>query len=220
MARIDLQEAVAILAPLYPPAEPLRDPLAMLIWENIGYLIDDDRRAVLFAEFEQRVGINARAILDAPGEVLLDIAARGGMNPLQRVERWRHIGELAGPDLATTLRGLPVAKARSLLKKFSVIGDPSADKILLFADIAPLPSVESNGLRALIRLGYIAEQSHYGQTYKAAVAVLAAQHRDADWLKSVWLILRDHGRTLCKRTAPLCTACPLDAVCDHAVLHD
>ena len=220
MAAIDLQEAVAILAPLYPQAEPLRDPLAMLVWENIGYLIDDDRRAVLFAEFEQRVGLNAQAILDAPGELLLDIASRGGMNPLQRVERWRQIGELAGPDLDAILRAMPITKARSLLKKFPAIGDPGADKILLFSDIAALPTIESNGLRALTRLGYVAQHANYGQTYKAAVAVLAAQNKDAEWLKSAWLILRDHGRTLCKRAAPLCTACPIDDVCDHAVLHD
>jgi endonuclease III len=29
-------------------------------------------------------------------------------------------------------------------------------------------------------------------------------------------LLREHGRTLCKRTNPRCIACPLDSVCAHA----
>lgn len=215
MARIDLDEAMAILAPLYPQREMLVDPLAQVLWENIGYLIDDDRRAVLFAEFENRVGLTAQAILDAPGDVLLDIASRGGMNPVVRVKRWRAIGALAGPDLAATLRSLPVAKARGLLKTFPVIGDPGADKILLFSSIAPRPSLDSNGLRALVRLGYVADDANYGRAYKAGVALLAAQNGDAEWLKSAYLVLRDHGRALCKRAAPLCAACPLDAFCAH-----
>ena len=215
MARIDLDEAVATLAPLYPQADMPSDPLAQILWENIGYLIDDERRAVLFAEFEDRVGVTAQAILDAPGDVLLDIASRGGMNPAVRVERWRTIGALAGPDLTATLRSLPVTRARSLLKTFPVIGDPGADKILLFSGIAPRPSLESNGLRALVRLGYVADDANYGRVYKAGVAVLAAQSGEAAWLKSAYLVLRDHGRAVCKRAAPLCMACPLDAVCAH-----
>ena len=215
MARMGLDEAVAILAPLYPQPAMLDDPLAQVLWENIGYLIDDERRAVLFAEFEDRVGLDAQAILDAPGDVLLDIASRGGMNPEVRVERWRTIGALAGPDLAATLRGLPVAKARSLLKTFPVIGDPGADKILLFSDIAPRPSLDSNGLRTLVRLGYVADDANYGRAYRAGVALLVGQSGEVEWLKSAYLVLRDHGRALCKRAAPLCTACPLDAFCAH-----
>ena len=61
------------------------------------------------------------------------------MRPDQRVERWRTIAEItlrdASGDLRATLKSLPVAKARLLLKKFPVIGDPGADKILLFSGI-------------------------------------------------------------------------------------
>ena len=87
----DVRRVVAKLAKIYKPARALRDPLQLILWENIGYLIDDERRASLFAEFKSRVGLTAGEIKRAPSNVLIDIARRGGMNPQTRVERWRAI---------------------------------------------------------------------------------------------------------------------------------
>lgn len=217
---ISLRAAIAKLAPLYPMGKPLADPLAMLVWENVGYLIDDARRADLFAEFKNRIGLKAREIANAPMPLLADIAGRGGMHPQKRAERLREIGALAisecDGDLPGALRALPLAKARALLKKFPSVGDPGADRILLFAGIASRPSLESNGLRALVRLGFIAEQKSYAQTYKAAVAVLLREFSsEADALKRAYVVLREHGKALCKRAAPICEPCPLDRACAH-----
>ena len=52
---ISLKAAVAMLARLYPTGTPLTDPLSILVWDNIGYLIDDARRTDLFAEFGMRL---------------------------------------------------------------------------------------------------------------------------------------------------------------------
>lgn len=217
---IDLRAAIAKLAPLYPQGRPLTDPLAILVWENVGYLIDDARRAALFAEFEQRIGLTAHAIANAPMPVLTEIAKRGGMAPQQRAERLKEIGALAivkcDGDLTRALKALPLAKARSLLKRFPSVGDPGADRILLFARIAPVPALDSNGLRALVRLGFVTEEKSYGQTYKSAVAVLARDGQAGfDWLKRAYLVLREHGKALCKRSAPICEPCPLDRTCAH-----
>src|SRR5262249_14126094 len=100
-------------------------------------------------------------------------------------------------------------------KTFPSIGDPGADRILLFAGIAARPSIESNGMRALVRLGFCEEQRNYAQTYKAATAALLAASSDPEWLKRAYVLLRAHGKALCKRPAPLCEPCPLDAVCAH-----
>jgi adenine-specific DNA glycosylase len=35
-------------------------------------------------------------------------------------------------------------------------------------------------------------------------------------MQEVHLLLSQHGRTLCKRGVPLCSACPLRAGCAHA----
>ena len=219
-SRVSLKDAVAKLAPLYPVAKPLSDPLAILIWENIGYLIDDTRRGELFAEFGKRIGLKAQEIANAPLPILTDIAKRGGMHPQKRAERLKEIGALAitacDGDLTAKLKALPLAKARTLLKRFPAIGDPGADRILLFAGIAPLPCLDSNGLRALVRLGLAAEGKSYAQTYKAGIEILRQDGTpDAAWLKRAYLTLREHGKALCKRSAPICEPCPLDRLCAH-----
>jgi endonuclease III len=193
----------------------------MILWENIGYLIDDERRRALFDAFAAEVGLDPKAIAAADDAVLLPLARRGGMRPETRVERWRTIAriiaERCGGDLDATLRALPFPKARALLKLFPVIGDPGADKILLLSGIAARPSLESNGLRSLARLGFFRKQGSYTASYKAAIEVLVSQGRpDRAWLADAHLLLREHGKTLCKRGEPICTACPLEPVCPKA----
>ncbi len=217
---LSLIDAVATLKRRYKPSKPLTDPLQLILWENIGYLIPDEKRDALFAEFGERVGYDARAIKAASHATLLDIAKRGGMRPEVRVGRWREIARLvtedAGGDLAKTLAALPIAKARALLKKFPVIGDPGADKVLLFSGVDARPSLDSNGLRVLVRLGLAREGASYTSTYRNAVQALTEHGRkDRAWLTGAYLALQAHGRALCKRAAPDCLPCPLDAVCAH-----
>ncbi len=200
------------------PTEPLR----MILWENIGYLVDDPRRRELFDAFETAVGFDPSAICSADQAVLLALAKRGGMRPLVRVERWRTIGrivlEACDGDLEGVLRSLPLAKARALLKSFPVIADPGADKVLLFSGIAARPCLESNGLRALARLGFCKEQASYDRSYRAGIEVLVDGGRaERDWLFDAHQLLRELGKSTCRRSAPICQACPLDATCAHVV---
>ena len=210
------------LTPLYPVRASLTDALSQIVWDNIGYLIDDQHRAELFAEFSKKIGLKAAAIANAPVSVLSDIAKRGGMHPQKRAERIRQVGALAisecNGDLMGKLKSLPVPGARALLKKFPSVGDPGADKILLFAGIAALPSLDSNGLRSMVRLGYCREEKSYSQSYKAATAAIAKEFTDAEWLKRTYLVLREHGKALCKRSAPICEPCPLDRICAHRMI--
>jgi len=216
----DLMSAVAKLGTLYPVPKPMTDPLALIVWENIGYLIDDTRRTELFEEFREKVGLDADKMVRAPGTVLLDIAKRGGMNPGTRVSRLKNIAVIArecgNAGLLTALRSLPLPKARALLKKFPGIADPGADKILLFSGVSVQPALESNGLRVLVRLGFAPQQSSYSSSYKAAIGALKEQGiMEREWLMQAYAVLRAHGQTLCKRAAPNCIACPLDKSCAH-----
>jgi endonuclease-3 len=214
----DLAAIVAILAGHYEiPAHPV-DPLELVLWENVGYLVDDDRRRALFDRFGRTIGFGAAQILAADDAALLALAADGGMRPEQRVARWREIAALVleqcGGALDRTLRALPLPRARALLRRFPGLGDPGADKVLLFAGIAARPCLESNGLRVLARLGLFEPGSSYAASYRAAITVLVAEGpADRDWLVSAWLLLRAHGKALCRRGAPSCWACPLDGIC-------
>jgi adenine-specific DNA glycosylase len=152
----------------------------------------------------------------------MSISVQGGMRPDVRVGRWRAIAALtieAGGDLDAALHALPLAKARALLKRFPTIADPAADKILLFAGIAAMPALESNGLRALARLGLFVEGRSYDQSYKSGIAVLKAQGpSDFDGLRRAYLGLREHGKVLCRRNTPECAPCPLSDGCPRAVV--
>ncbi len=68
-----------------------------------------------------------------------------------------------------------------------------------------------------MRLGLCLEKPSYTATYKDAVAVLARHDPSRDWLMQAYMVLREHGRSLCKRAQPICLPCPLDGVCAHAV---
>ncbi len=101
------------------------------------------------------------------------------------------------------------------LKQYPTIGDPCAQKILLFTGTAPILALDSNGLRGLVRLGYTDEKKNYGATYRAAQEALAGQTgTDCAWLVEVHQLLRRHGQELCRRTEPACRVCPLLRNCD------
>ena len=108
----------------------------------------------------------------------------------------------------------PLAKAKKSLKKFPGIGDPGAEKILLFSRTHPILALDSNGLRVLLRLGYGEERKSYASTYRSVQeAVEGESKKDFDWLIAAHQLLRRHGQELCKMNAPICPPCPLKKYC-------
>jgi endonuclease III len=110
----------------------------------------------------------------------------------------------------------PIAQAKKSLKKFPGIGDPGAEKILLFSKTQPVLALDSNGLRVLLRLGYGEERKSYAATYRSAQEAIASElKRDFDWLIASHQLLRRHGQELCKTAEPLCASCPLKSSCRY-----
>src|SRR5262249_58684200 len=108
--------------------------------------------------------------------VLFDVAAKGGMHPEARVGKLLEIAETA--RRLGDWRGLarrPPAEAARALRRFPGIGEPGAEKILLFAGALEVLALESNGLRVLLRLGYGEEEKSYAAAYKSAQAAAAPQ---------------------------------------------
>ena len=214
----DVAALVGILARAHgEPAPAAADPYAIVLHENAGYLIDDDRRDALYARIVA-LAPNAVALLSADHAALLEIASGGGMRPDERVARWRAIAEItldeADGDLLATLRRLPLASAKKLLARFPSIGAPGVDRILLFSEIAATPSVDSNGLRVLERYGAVAVGLPYARGYRDACAALrAAFGDDGGALRRAYLVLRRHGKTICRRAAPDCPHCPVRTSC-------
>jgi endonuclease III len=200
--------------PQRPP--PASGPFELVLWENVAYLVSDDKRARAFAELKKRVGLRPRDILEAPREVLYSIAA-AGMKPELRVGVLREAAEIAIASFegrTDSALSLPEKDAMRILKKFPGIGEPGAEKILLFSRARPLFALDSNGLRVLLRLGYGREQKSYSTTYRSVREAVAEEvTTEVDWLIRAHTLLRRHGQEICKRSAPLCESCPLSEEC-------
>ena len=203
------------------PAPPkVTDPLELILLENVAYLADDHKRAAAFAALKKKVGTRPSEILKASQEQLEEITRMGGIVPELRARRLRQIAELVhhifGDNLGAELKK-PLPQARKALKKFPTIGDPGADKILMLTRSYPLLSLESNGLRVLLRLGFADEKKSYSASYRGVQQALAGHLPSGyDALIAAHQLLRQHGQELCKRTRPLCEVCPLTNACRYS----
>ena len=133
----------------------LKGPWEMILWENVAYLADDDRRQQAFQTLKKRIGTEPAKILSASDEALLEVT-RHGIMPEQFAYKLRNCAKIAleefGGDLRPLLK-LPLAESKKALKQFPGIGGPGAEKILLFTSTHSIFALESNGLRVLLRRG-------------------------------------------------------------------
>jgi endonuclease III len=205
-------------APAFPPA---RGAFELVLWENACYLLPDDRRAQVFELLRAEVGLNAEAIWKAPKELLLPLAKLGGMRPETRVFRWQEIARITLTQFDGNLEQIltwPYLKAKKALKLFPTIGDPGAEKILLFCGVGPGLPLESNGLRVLTRIGYgRVHLKNYGAMYRSVQEAIAGElPQGAAALAEAHVLLREHGKTLCKTAGPACGDCPVAGMCKFA----
>lgn len=218
--RIALGEAVQRLRKLYGrPAKPATsDPFELVLWENVAYLAPPARRRDAFDQLRRTVGTRPERILAAPQASLDRIASHGVLKDTfgARLRECARIAvERFGSDLDAAA-DLPLPAAKRALRAFPGIGEPGAEKILLFSGRHALLAPESNGLRVLARLGLVREEKSYARMYAASRTAAADLAPKAGVLLEAHLLLQHHGQTLCKRTAPLCPACPLEDRCAHA----
>lgn len=217
---LDTLESTHGKVPNSGPTATHTDPLALILWENVAYLVDDARRGRAFKELKNRIGLRAQEIAQASDEDLLAVAELGGMHPHTRVTKLRTIVETvlehADGDLKSTIQDIPLPQARKLLKRFPGIGDPGADKILLFTGIEPLLAMDSNVLRVLLRLGFGQEAKSYSTTYKSAqrAAENELSRKRAPRVRAFHL-LRRHGQEICKNNRPLCDECVIQGHCAY-----
>lgn len=219
MSRIGLPVIVKRLQGRFGTQTPpkLSGPWEMILWENVAYLADDDRRAAAFRLLKKSVGVAARRIDAATDEALLAVT-RHGILPATFVRKLRQcaritLGEFAG-NLRPVLK-LPVARAMQGLRKFPGIGAPGAEKILLFTKSQPILALESNGLRVLVRLGYGRQDKDYAKTYRLVRQALPDPGADYALLMQAHLLLRRHGKEICRSSEPRCDQCPLAPDCAY-----
>ncbi len=144
----------------------------------------------------------------------------GGMVPDLRATRIKEIAqrvqdEFEG-DLLSALSRLPLAQVRKALKAFPGIGNPGADRIVLFSRLAPVAAVPSSCPHVLVRVLQGPEGDKYAPIYAAAQRVLDTLPVTFDARINGYLLIDRHGHALCKRSNPLCARCPLQPRCAFA----
>lgn len=201
------------------PPVPSADPFAFVLLEQVAYLAPDQKRLAAFDALEQRVGLAPERVLAAPAAVLAEVCAIGGMNAVERAERLKRsaalVLERCDGDLSRLAR-MPLAAARKLARAFDSFGTANAETLLLVAGV-PVPALDSNGVRVLARVWFGGDEQRYAADHRRACeGIVADGPIGRDLLMRGYLSLRQHGRTVCRRSDPNCPACPLRAICAFA----
>src|SRR3974390_3069968 len=136
LCRLPFATLIDHLAQLYgEPAPPaVTEPFAMILWENVAYLANETKRAEAGAEWRTRVGLTPAAIRKAKDNVLLAIASKG-IVAAGTVEKLRGAADIARASFSAAPApslDKPLVAAKKDLRKFTAIGEPAAEKILLF----------------------------------------------------------------------------------------
>jgi endonuclease-3 len=201
-----------------PEGPPTADPFELVLLENVAYLASPEKRRAAFEDLRSKVGTRPADILAAKKGVLEAVTARGILKSTF-AEKLRQCARIAierfGGDLAKALDA-PLAEAKKSLQAFPGIGEPGAEKILLFSGKRALLAPESNALRVMGRLGVIREEKSYARTYAAARLAAEELPRTVEGMREAHLLLMRHGQTLCRRANPQCSNCPLATRCAYA----
>jgi len=219
---LTLGEAVDQLREHHGPPIPLptADPFELILWENVAYLALPARRREAFEHLRRTVGTAPEVILAAEQSALERVTASGILKGTFAA-KLRECASIAlqefGGDLEAMIRR-PLDKAKRSLRSFPGIGEPEAEKILLFTGQQALLAPESNGLRVLVRLGLVRDEKSYSRTYAASRKVARDLPAEPSVMQEAHLLLQQHGQTLCKRGKPLCEKCPLVTVCAYGRL--
>jgi len=205
-------------------------PYEMILFVNSAYPATDISCAKGYEALKAAVGTKPEQILKAAKGKLVKAARLGGMLPEMRVERWKLIARMAkkefGGDLDGALKKLmkeektPKEKrlraVKNALQKFPVIGEPGAEKIVLFAGLAPVAAVPSACAGVPQRILFGHEEKNYAKGYRAARDKIAAEvPEEFAARRRAYLLLKKHGQEICKRTKPKCEICPVSGMCAY-----
>lgn len=217
---LSLGEAIPLLRERYgrPAPLPTAQPFELVLLENIAYLGSPAKRHEALAQLRSTVGTSPADILAAGRKALEKVTAHGIMASRFAV-KLRACARIAveelGGDVGAAIAG-PLDAAKRALRLFPGIGEPGAEKILLFSGRHAILAPESNGLRVLARLGLVREEKSYAKMYSASRVAVKDLPANVRTLQEAHRLLQLHGQVLCKRNEPLCAECPLAGGCPHA----
>lgn len=196
------------------------DPYEFLVWWHCGYPASEERCSKGWESLASGIGIKPDELLSAKITRLVLALKAGGMVPDLRAARLREIAkrtqdEFAG-DLRSALARLDPVQSRKALKSFPGIGNPGADRIMLFGRLAPAAAVPSSSPHVLMRVQTGREFEKYTDNYASAQRLLETLPVRFETRIRAYLLLNRHAQQLCKRTNPNCGQCSLAGSCAFA----
>jgi endonuclease-3 len=218
-SRLSVVELLRELESFHGKQEPgwPTDPYLFLVWWHCGYPASDATCTKGWESLNREVGTEPELLLSASPPKLARALQGSGMLPEIRAARLKEIAARVqdefGGDLRAALVG-PTVRVRKTLKSFPGIGDPGADRILLFAGLAPLAAVPSNCTQVVMRVQRGRESGNYVLSYREAQKAIEAEIPEKfDARVRAYLLLKRHGQDICKRTNPKCSQCPVRSSC-------
>jgi len=227
----NLSQVLDALEELYGPQKLVgpADPYEMILFVNCGYPATDVSCAKGFDALKRKVGLKPIEILGVPKPKLAKLMRLGGIVPDLRAERLKEIARRVKDEFDGNLKGVlkkcllqeektqagkGIRAAKRVLQQFPVIGEPSAEKILLFSSLSPVAAVPSASLDVPMRLWFGGPGKNYAADYSRARSVLSTGlPEDFEARQRAYLLLKKHGQEICKRSKPKCERCPLSAQC-------
>lgn len=205
------------------------DPYQMIVFLNCGYPASDAKCVKGFEVLKREVGVQPKKVLAVSKSKLAKVMRSSVIIPGLCAERLKEIArkvrdECKGDLAAAVKQRLREAKepenglkaAKKVLQEFPVIGEPSAEKILLFSGLAPVAAVPSAFLDVPVRLFMGEAGKNYAADYKAAREILdSGLPQTFEVRQRAYLLLKKHGQEICKRSKPKCEVCPLTEHCAY-----
>jgi endonuclease III len=205
----------------------------MIVYLNCGYPASDASCSEGFDALKREVGLSPREILAASKVKLVKLLRLGGIVPELRAARMQEIARKVktefGGDLKAVLKkrmqeekqqtGKGIRGTKKVLQDFPVVGEPSAERILLFSKLAPVAAVPSAFVEVPARLWFGKAGKNYVADYRAARDILNAGLPETfEARQRAYLLLKKHGQQTCKRAKPKCEICPLTGQCAYIQL--
>jgi endonuclease III len=231
----NVSEILEALERMYGPQHPAgpTDLYEMIVYLNCGYPAADASCSKGFNALKREVGLSPQEILAASKTKLAKLLRLGGIVPELRAERLREVARKVksefGADLKAVLKkrvqeekrqtGKGIRGAKKILREFPVVGEPSAEKILLFSNLTPVAAVPSAFVEVPARLWFGKTGKNYAADYHAAREILSSGLPETFAARQrAYLLLKKHGQQTCKRSNPKCEVCPLTGQCAYIQL--
>lgn len=206
-----------------------KDPYEMIVFMNCGYPASDAKCAKGFEALKREVGVQPKKVLAVSKSKLAKMMRPSVIMPSVCAERLKEIArkvrdEFKGDLTAALKQRLREAMepekalkaAKKVLQEFPVIGEPSAEKILLFSGLAPVAAVPSAFVDVPIRLFAGEAGKNYAADYKAAREILhSGLPPTSEVRQRAYLLLKKHGQEICNHSKPKCEVCPLTEQCAY-----